>query len=100
VDRDGKDLFRVLLTNYVFVEMRNDFTRSGNLRKELFAGSAPASFLFEDRLAELDAFAADIDIAGPFDQGSYIAIALSTKRTERVFFGGAAAPPTRANIPT
>ena len=41
---------------------------------------APATlFLVDDRLAQLDAFAADIDVAWPFDERPDVAVALAAK---------------------
>ena len=45
--------------------------------------------LVEDRLAELDAFAADVDVAGTFHQGANVAIALAAERAVGVFLGAA-----------
>ena len=49
---------------------------------------AAAPLLLEDRLAEVDALAADVNVAGPFDQRADVAIALATERTKGVFLGG------------
>ena len=60
----------------------------GISREELLARAAAALFLVEDRLAEVDALAADVDVAGPFDQRADVAIALAAERTEGVLLGG------------
>ena len=62
----------------------------GNAGEELLAGAAAAAFLVEDRLAQLDALAADVNVARSFDQRADVAIALATERTEGVLLGGAA----------
>ena len=72
----------------------------GNLGEELLAGAAPAALLLENRLAQLDALAADVDVAGSFDQRANVAIALAAKRTKCVLLGGAAAPAAAVNVPT
>ena len=64
----GQDLLGVFLADHVFVELGDDFARRGDLGEELLARAAPPPFLLEDRLAEFDALAADINVAGPFDQ--------------------------------
>ena len=43
-------------------------------------GNAAAAFLLvDDRLAELDTFAADVDVARSFDQGADVAVALAAE---------------------
>ncbi len=61
-------------------------------------GAAAAAFLFEDRLAEVDTLAADVNVARSFDQRPDVAIALSAERAERVFLGGAASPAARSKF--
>jgi hypothetical protein len=73
------------------IERLNELPRGGNLGEQLLAGSSAAAFLVEDRLAKIDALAADINVARSFDQRSDIAIALATERTKSVFLGGSAA---------
>jgi hypothetical protein len=79
VDGDGQDLLGVFLADDVFVELSDEFARRGNAVEELFARSPPASFLFQDRLTEFDAFAADVNVAGAFDQWADVPITLSTE---------------------
>ena len=67
----------------------------GILAEQRLAGAAAAALLFEDRLAEVDALAADVDVAGPFDQRPDVAIALAAEGAEGVFLGGAAAAASR-----
>ena len=66
--------------------------------KSCLLGAAAFALLVEDRLAELDALAADVDVARSFDQRADVAIALATERTEGVLLGGAAAA-CAADIP-
>ena len=72
----------------------------GMLGEELLAGAAAALLLFEDRLAEVDALAADVNVAGPFHQRPHVAITLAAKRTKGVFLGGPAAAASRVEVPS
>jgi hypothetical protein len=56
--------------------------------KSCLARAAALAFLIEDRLAELDALAADVDVARSFDERADVAIALATERTEGVLLSG------------
>jgi len=68
VDRDGQDFLGVLLADDVLVELGDDLPGREDLAEQRLAGPTPAAFLFEDRLTEIDALAADVHVAGPFDQ--------------------------------
>jgi hypothetical protein len=94
MDGDAEDLFGVVLTDNVVIELRLDFAGRGNPRKKLLAGTSAAFLLVEDRLAKLDALAADVHIARPFDERPDIAITLAAKRTECVALGGAGSAAT------
>ena len=100
MDGDGEHLLGRFLPDDVFVELDHDLARRGNLGEERLARAAAAALLVEDRLAKLDAFAADVDIARPFDQRADVAIALATERTKGVFLGGAPTSATSGHIPT
>ena len=63
----------------------------GILREQLLAGAAAPPLLLEDRLAQLDALAADVNVARSLDQRADVAIALAAERTKGVLLGGAAA---------
>src|SRR5262249_25467441 len=89
VDGDGQDPFAVLLADHVLVELSDDLLRRRNTREERLRRSSAALFLFQDRLAQVNTLAADVDVARPLDERAYIAVALATERTEGVFFGGA-----------
>src|SRR4051794_27884685 len=99
VNGDGKYALRGLLPNDVLIELRHDFAWRGDARKELLAGSASFAFLVEDALAKLDALAADVDVARSFNERTDVSIALTTERTERVFFSSAAAACSAADVP-
>ena len=80
-----------------------DLARRGDVGEELSCWCRGASFLVEDRLAQLDALAADVDVARPFDQRADVAIALAAERTEGVAVaagaaGRLAARPSRARV--
>ena len=100
VNGHGQNLLGVILADDVIVQMGDDFARRGNSREELLAAAAAAAFLVEDRLAKLDAFAANVNIAGPFDQRPDVAIALSAKRTESVLLRRATPASSQINIAT
>jgi len=99
VHRDGENALGRILADDVLVELRQDFTRRGDPREELFTRAASFSFLVEDRLAKLDALAADVNVAGPFDKGTDVSITLATERAERVLFCRTTAA-CAANVPT
>ncbi len=53
----------------------------GICENEVLRAAAPAFFLVDDRLAQFDAFAADVNVARPFDQGADVAVALAAEGT-------------------
>ena len=99
VHGDGQHALGRFLADHVFVELGDDLARRGDAGEELLARAAALALLVENRLAELDALAADVDVARSFDQRSDVAIALATERTEGVLLGGAAAA-CAADVPT
>src|SRR5690242_15364700 len=99
VNRNGQNAFRRLLPNNILVELSQNLARRWDPREQLFARSAAFSFLIQDALAKLDALAADVNVAWPFDQRTDVSIALPTERTERVLLGCAAAACGAADIP-
>ena len=62
------------------------------------ARAAAAALLFEDRLAEVDALAADVNVAGALDQRADVAVALATEGTEGVFLRRSAAAASRIEV--
>jgi len=82
------------------IELRDDLARRGDAREERLRRSAAALLLLQDRLAQVDALATDVNVARSLDQWANISIALSTKRTERIFFSRAAAAPACIDVPT
>jgi hypothetical protein len=89
VDGDGEHPLGVLLPDHVFVEMGHDLAGRGDRREELLARASAALLLVEDRLAELDAFAADVDVARALDERPHIPVTLAAKRAEGILLGRA-----------
>src|SRR5262249_16615477 len=86
VDRDGQDALAKLLADDVLIELRDDLARRGDAGEERLGRSAPRLPLVQDRLAEVDALATDVNVAGPLDERTYVAVALAAERTEGVLF--------------
>jgi hypothetical protein len=55
-------------------------------------------FLFQNRLTELDAFPADVDISGAFNKWSNVTVALAAERTECILLRRAAATTTPSHV--
>ena len=88
VDGDGEYAFGLRLTDDVFVEVAGDFARRGHLVEQFARRPAAAALLVENRLAQLDALAADVNVVGTFNQRTDFAVTLAAKRTIGVFFSG------------
>ena len=84
VDGDAEHLFRSALADHILIELFLDRARRRRVRRDRPGGAATAFFLIDDRLAQFDAFAADVDVARSFDEGADIAVALSAKGAERI----------------
>jgi hypothetical protein len=76
----------------------DDLAWGRDLAERELAGASPAALLIEDRLAEVNTLAADIYVAGAFDEGADIAVTLSAERAEGVFLDGAAAPASGGEV--
>src|SRR5262249_20571731 len=96
---DGEHSLGRFLPDDVLIELPHDLAGRRNAGEELFARSTTFAFLVDDRLAKLDALAADVDVARSFNQWSDVSIAFTTERTERVLFGCAAAACGAADVP-
>ena len=81
VDGDREDLLGAVLADDVLVELVLDGARRGDVGDERLGDAAAAFLLVDDRLAQLDALAADVDVAGPFDERADVAVALAAERT-------------------
>ena len=92
VHGDRQDLLGPLLADHVGVELFLDLARGRDVGEERL-GHAPAPpLLVEDRLAELDALAANVDVARTFHQGTDVAVALAAERAIGVLLGAARVP--------
>src|SRR5262249_40035385 len=81
VDGHGQDLLGPVLADHVLVQFLLDGPRGGDVGEQGL-GAAPAPLLLvDDRLAQLDALAADVDVVGPLDQGADVAVALAAEGT-------------------
>ena len=89
VHGDRQDLLGPFLADHVGVELLLDLARRGDVGEERLGDAAPLPLLVEDRLAELDAVAADVDVAGTFHQGTDIAVALAAERAVGILLGAA-----------
>ena len=87
VDGDREHPLGVLLADHVLIEVADDLSGRRNGSEELLARAAPPLLLIQDRLAEVDALAADVDVARSLDQRAHVAVALATERTEGVLLG-------------
>src|SRR5262249_25641054 len=56
-------------------------TRRGDMREERLGDAAATFFLVDDRLAQLDALAADVDVAGAFDERTDVPVTLPAEGT-------------------
>jgi len=70
----------------VRIELRHNFSGRRDVAEERLGSTAAALFLFQYGLAQVNAFAADVNIAWPFDEWANIAVAFPTEGTERVLF--------------
>ena len=86
VNGDRQHPFGALLADDVLIELFLDTARRRRVgTRRAFAGATPPfAFLLDDRLAKVDALAADVDIARPFDQRSDIAVAPPAEGTKGV----------------
>ncbi len=72
-------LLGAVLADDVLIELVLDRARRGDIRDHALGHVSAAFFLIDDRLAQFDALAADIDVARPFDQGTDVAIAFAAE---------------------
>ncbi len=93
-----QDFFGPFLADHVGVELLLDLARRRDVGEERLGNAAPFPLLVEDLLAELDAIAADVDVARTFHQRADVAIALAAEGAIGVFLG--AARGSRAHVAT
>ena len=91
MDGDRQDLLGAVLVDDVRVELLLDLARGRDVGEEGLGDPSPPPLLVEDRLAELDAFAANVDVARPFDERADVAVALAAERAVGVLLGAAGA---------
>src|SRR5262249_4383979 len=84
VDGDGQDALGTVLADHVLVEFLLDGARRGDVGERRPGAVAAALLLVDDGLAQLDALAADVDVAGPFHEGADLAIVLAAEGAVRV----------------
>ena len=89
VHGDREHLLGPVLVDHVGVELFLDLARGGNIGEERLGHAPPPPLLVEDRLAELDALAADVDVARAFDERADVAVALAAERAIGVLLGAA-----------
>src|SRR5262249_55415153 len=89
--RQGKDPAGLLLTTEEPIQLCLD----GAGRASLPA----APVLLDDRLAQLDALPADVDLAGALDQGTHVPIVLATKGAKGIAMRHDPSPPGRTSDP-
>src|SRR5262249_46633746 len=99
----GQDFLGPLLADHVLIEFVFDGARRRNVGDQTLVHAAAALLLVDDGLAQLDALAADIHVAGPLDERADVAVALAAKGAEGVAIaagiaGGAAAAVAWAHI--
>ena len=87
MDGDGEDLLGAVLADDVLVEVFLDLARGRDVGEEVLGDAAAAAFLVEDRLAELDAFAANVDVARTLDERADVAVAFAAERAVGVLLG-------------
>jgi len=80
----GEDLFGSILADHVLVEFVLEGAGRGDIGDGVFGNAAPAFFLVDDRLAQLDALTTDVHVAGALDEGADISIAFATERTKSI----------------
>jgi hypothetical protein len=78
--------FGACLTDYIFVQVSDDIARARNVVEKFLRRSATLGFLIQDRLAQFNAFAANVYVTRSFDQWTYISVALATERAESILF--------------
>ena len=100
VDGDREHLLGAILADDVLIELGRRFRAAWeSCVKSCLVVPRRLALLLEDRLAELDALAADVHVARSFDQRADVAVALATERTEGVLLGSTASP-SASDVPT
>jgi hypothetical protein len=98
VNGDGEDLFGLALADDIPIKLGHDLAGRGDAVEERLGAAAAALLLVQDRLAQVDALATDVNVAGPLDERTYVAVALAAEGAEGVLFRGARATTPSAQI--
>src|SRR5687767_14730589 len=91
---DREHFFALLLADDVLVERSDDLARRRNAVEERLGCAAAALLLLQDRLAQVNTLAADVNISGPLDERTYVAVALAAERAKGVLLRGAGPTPS------
>jgi hypothetical protein len=97
MDRYGQSAFGLNLPDNILIEMLDNFPGGGDFGEEFLGRASSPLFLVENGLAQLDAFAADVNISGTFDQRTDIPITFAAERAESIFLRSAAGAATAAS---
>jgi hypothetical protein len=100
VNGHRQNLFGGFLPDHIFVQLLDDLAWRWHLGEQLLTCASPPPFLLEDRLAQLDALATDVNVPRSLDQWPHVAIAFAAERTERVLFRGASTTAASSQVPT
>src|SRR5207244_6784358 len=80
VDGYGDNCLLPRLADDVLVQLVLNRPRRRDVGDERLSGAAAALLLVDDRLAQLDAFAANVDVVRPLDERADVPITLAAKR--------------------
>src|SRR5437870_5957517 len=97
VHGDGEDLLGPGLADHVLIQLVLDGAGRGDVRDQALGDAAATFFLIDDRLAQLDALAADVNVAGALDQRADVAVAFAAKGAKGVAVaacGAGSGPPS------
>src|SRR5262249_7601963 len=80
MDCHREELLGALLPDHILVEFFLNASRRRDVGKKSLGYAAAALLLIDDGLAKLDAFAADENVAWPFDKRADVPVTLTTER--------------------
>src|SRR5205807_915045 len=91
VDRYRQHLLGAVLADDVLIDLVLDRARRRDVGDGVAGDAAAFAFLVDDRLAQFDAFAADVDVAGAFDERADVAVAFAAEGAKGVAIASGAA---------